>query len=441
MRRRRRAASPASQAVFALETPIRCSRAPSSDVRELGRVVAAPAVHEVVGFVDEEERVREGRSLARARERDDGIEDVVVVADHDVRHLRELERDLEGADRLGARLLENRVGVEVTVRLEEPLEEAGRVHLRAVVLRVGAVVLVAEDDVVCAHPLLRAEPHGAEGVAVDPGDRLLVDVLLRRLRRQDVEPAARFERAAEEGEERGRGLPDAGGRLGEEVLALRGGARDGGGHLALAGAVRLVGKDERRGLGRFRLGEGALLEERVEENPSTTHKIRQRLLGLVRDLDDLRRARLDVREDQSARHLPALGHRDRVHVPAQLELEALEARRAGKAREVLGEVERLDLVHDDPPAVLVPAVEASFERHGEVVEGVRERHGLLDRVARDALEVLSKDAPVDGLPDPEALEAVTPVESDPPRGAGEEGRGREGNRLLREVDRERHARL
>ncbi len=164
---------------------------PELGLGELGRVIAAPAVHEVVRLVDEEERVLQGRRLARTGERDDRVEHVVVVADHDVRVLGELERDLERADGLGAGLLEDGVGVEVAPGLEEPLEEAGRLHLRAVVLRVRAVVLVAEDDVVRAHALLGAEAHGPEGVALDEAERLDVDLLLGRLRRQDVEaPAA-----------------------------------------------------------------------------------------------------------------------------------------------------------------------------------------------------------------------------------------------------------
>ena len=80
---------------------------------------------------------------------------------------------------------------------------------------------------------------------------------------------------------------------------------------------------------------------------------------------------LDVREDQASRDLAALGGRDGVHVPAELELEALEARGAGKAREVLGEVEGLHLVDDDAPAVLPAPVEAAFEDRRVVVDGER----------------------------------------------------------------------
>ena len=156
-----------------------------------------------------------------------------------------------------------------------------------------------------------------------------------------------FERADEEGVEGGGGLPDPGRRLGEEVLALRGGAGGGDGHLPLPGAVVRVREREGLRLGGLRLGEGLLLEERVEEEARAPHEVVERLLGLVGDVEELRRARLDVREDEAAAHGPALGGRDRLHVPAELELEALEARGARQLREVLGEVEGLDLVDDD----------------------------------------------------------------------------------------------
>ena len=140
----------------------------------------------------------------------------------------------------------------------------------------------------------------------------------------------------------------------------------------------------------------------------------------MRDLEDLRRARLDVREDEAPRDLAPLGGGDRVHVPAELELEALETGRAREAREVLGEVERLHLVDDDAAAVLPAAVEAALEDGREVVDGEREADALLGRVAGNRLEVLAEDAAVDGLSDPQALEAVAAVEAD---AAGSSRRG------------------
>ena len=350
-----------------------------------------------------------------AGERDHGVEDVVVVAEDDVGLFGELEGDLERADGLVAGRLEDRVRVEVAVALEEPVEEARGLHLGAVVLRVRAVVLVAQHDVVRAHALFRAEPHGPEGLAVDGGQGLLVDLLLRRLRREDEEAAVRLERADEKGMQGGGRLPDAGRGLDEEMLALRGRARDGGGHLALTGPEARVREDERRGLGGFRFGEGPFLEERVQEHPRAVHEVLEGLLGLVRHVEELRRARLDVREDEAPVNGPPFGSGHGLHVPAELELKALEARGSRELREVLGEMQGLDLVHDHAAALLEAAVEAPFEHRGEVVHGVGEPNRLLDRVAGHAREVLAEHAPVHRLADPEPLEALAPVESGPAR--------------------------
>ena len=150
---------------------------------------------------------------------------------------------------------------------------------------------------------------------------------------------------------------------------------------------------------------------------------------------------LDVGEDEAPVNGPPFGDGHRLHVPAELELEALEARRARELREVLGEVERLDLVHDHAAVLLEAAVEAPLEYGREVVHGESEPDRLLDRVAGHAREVLAEHAPVHGLADPEPLEALAPVEADPARDACEERAGRDRDRLRREVDRERHGRL
>ena len=149
---------------------------------------------------------------------------------------------------------------------------------------------------------------------------LSVDLLLRRLCREDEEPAVRLERADEKGKEGGGGLSDAGRGLDEEMLALCGGARDGGSHLALAGPEACVREDERRGLGGFRLGEGPFLEERLQEHPRAVHEVLEGLLGLVRHVEKLRRARLDVREDEAPVNGPPFGNGHCLHVPAELEL-------------------------------------------------------------------------------------------------------------------------
>jgi hypothetical protein len=171
------------------------------------------------------------------------------------------------------------------------------------------------------------------------------------------------------------------------------------------------------------------------------HEVLEGLLGLVRHVEKLRRARLDVREDEAPVNGPPFGNGHCLQVPAELEQKALEARGSRELREVLGEMQGLDLVHDHAAALFEAAVEAPFEHRGEVIHGVGEPNRLLDRVAGHAREVLAEHAPVHRLADPEPLEALAPVESGPARDAAEERSGGERDRLRREVDRERHGRL
>ncbi len=126
-------------------------------LREVGRVIATSPVHEVVSLVDEKESGAERRRVPRSGEGDHRIEDVVVVSDDDVGALGQLQGDLEGTDVLPPGLLEDVARLEVAPGIEKPLDETGRLHLGRVVLREAAVVFVAEDDVVRAHPLLRPE--------------------------------------------------------------------------------------------------------------------------------------------------------------------------------------------------------------------------------------------------------------------------------------------
>ena len=65
---------------------------------ELGAVVAAAAVDQVVDLVDHQDDVGEVLVRREGGERDVGIEDVVVVADRDLDAVRQLQADLEGAD-------------------------------------------------------------------------------------------------------------------------------------------------------------------------------------------------------------------------------------------------------------------------------------------------------------------------------------------------------
>jgi len=161
----------------------------------------------------------------------------------------------------------------------------------------------------------------------------------------------------------------------------------------------------------------------------------------VSDVEEFRRARLDIREDEAAVHGAALGGRDGLHVPAELELEALEARGSRQLPEVLGEMQGLDLVHHDAPVLLEAAVEAALEHGREIAHGVGQADGLLDRVAGNLFQMLAQHATVHRLSDPEPLESLAPVEAGPPRDAAEERAGGKRNCLRFEIDCERHSRL
>ena len=66
--------------------------------RDLGRVVFAAAVDEVVGLVDDQHRVAQSVASRQGAEPDGRVEDVVVVAHHEVDLRQEVEADLERAD-------------------------------------------------------------------------------------------------------------------------------------------------------------------------------------------------------------------------------------------------------------------------------------------------------------------------------------------------------
>ena len=151
---------------------------------DLRRVVAAAAVDEVVGLVDDEHAVAVVALLLVGLQADVRIEDVVVVADDDVGLLDELERDLERADLRRLRQLVGDVGVVVRHRRDDAREEAAAVHLLRVALGEGAEILVAEDSVVRAHLFLRPDLERVERPLVhcrEGGDGHL---LLQRLGRK-----------------------------------------------------------------------------------------------------------------------------------------------------------------------------------------------------------------------------------------------------------------
>ena len=299
---------------------------------------------------------------------------------------------------------------------------------------------MAEDDAVRAHPLLGAEPHGARRGGGDRLEGPAEDLLLRRLRGEDVELPPLSHRLDEHREEGGGGLADAGRRLDEELPSFARGAGDRGGHLALAGAEAPEREGELAGLGGFRLGEGELSEELRERRADARHEVLLDLGGVERDGERLRVARLDVGEDEPSADGTSLGACDGEEVPLELAGEAVEPRRAHEARQLLGEVDRLHLVDDDGAVLLLEApVEAALQDRGESVDGEREPHRSLDGIAVDRRERFRQDAPVDGLPDPPPLHRVAAAVPDPPGGGGEERARRERDGFRGEVDPDRHA--
>jgi D-3-phosphoglycerate dehydrogenase len=86
-------------------------------------------------------------------------------------------------------------------------------------------------------------------------------------------------------------------------------------------------------------------------------------------------------------------------------------------------------------------LEAAFQHGREVVHGVRETDGLLDRVAGNLLEVVAEDTAMNRLSDPEPLESLAPVETRPPCDAAQESARGNGDRFPVEIDGESHGRL
>ena len=391
-------------------------------------------------LVDEQERPVERGGISQAREGDDGVERVVVVAEDDVGALRQLERDLERADFLGPRLLVDEVGLEVRCRRQEPVDEAGHFELGRVLLRVGAVVLVAEDDAVGAHPLLGAEADRTGGGGGDRLQRLAEDLLLGRLRRQDVELSPLPQRLDEHRQEGGGGLSDSRRGLYEELLPGVNGPRHGGRHLPLPRAEPPEREDEVIRLGRFRFGEGELAEELREDGPNPRDQAGLDLGRVPRHRHEPRVARFDVGQNEAPADRSSLGPRDGEEVPLELEREAVEAWRPEKARQLLGEMDRLHLVDDERPVlVLEAAVQAAFEDRREPVDGEREADRLLDRVPGNRRERFRKDAAVDGLAYPAPFHRIATAVPDAAGDGCEEGARREGHGLRGEVDPDRHA--
>ena len=196
----------------------RLRRTASSSSRISGEKICRARSGKVVRLVDQQDRV--AQVLARqVTERGGRLEDVVVVGDDRVGALGELELDLEGADLLAPRLFEDDVRVVVGVGVAQAPEEVRPLHLLRVAPGEAAEVLVADDPVVGAHPVLGADLDRVERALVHGHERRDRHLLLQGLGRQEDDlPAGREALGEGRVESRGR-LARARRRLGEQVLA------------------------------------------------------------------------------------------------------------------------------------------------------------------------------------------------------------------------------
>ena len=140
-------------------------------------------------LVDQQDRL--AQVLAReVAKRGRGLEDVVVVGDDRVGALGELELHLERADLLAAGLFEDGVRVEVRIGLAEPPDQVGPLHLVRISVGETAEVLVADDPVVGAHPVLGSDLERVERPLVHGHERGDRHLLLEGLGRQENDLAA-----------------------------------------------------------------------------------------------------------------------------------------------------------------------------------------------------------------------------------------------------------
>ncbi len=104
-----------------------------------------------MGLVDDENRVSERAFVEHRTKSDHRIEDIVVIADHQIDVGEKIEADLEGTDLVVARGFEDLIGVLVIAVLEEVLDELALDEFDAVLLGVGAELLVTDQLGVGAH--------------------------------------------------------------------------------------------------------------------------------------------------------------------------------------------------------------------------------------------------------------------------------------------------
>ncbi len=259
-------------------------------------------------LVDDQDRVGPVAVVAPRLEPDVRLEDVVVVADDHVGLLEELEGDLEGADLLVPRHLEDDLGIEVGEVARDPVDQAVALHLLLVLRRERAEVLVADHLRVRAHLLLRADAERAERAVVEHLERGDGDLLLERLRGEVEELLAAGERLAERGIDRGDRLADPGRRGDEQRFLLPDGPLDGFDHVALERAHAVVGKLERLREGALRHPERALGLDLLDDPVDRPEQSLLDVLGDEGSVDELHLARdqVDQRELRGEREARVL---------------------------------------------------------------------------------------------------------------------------------------
>jgi hypothetical protein len=379
---------------------------------KLGREDLTRAVRQVVRLVHDEDGLSQTLP-GQMPQRDARLEDVVVVRHDRVGPLRELELHLEGTDFLAARLLEDGVGVHMRIGLAQPAEDVRPGHLLRVAPRKAAEVLVAEDPVVRAHPLLRAHLERRERPLVHRDERGNSHLLLQRLGRQEDDLPAAPE-PLRESRMQGRGsLSRTGRRFGEEVLPLAHRGRDGVDDLPLNRPRRRVREGEavrRPGLPVT----GLRLRPPDPEQPREPTFDCAGGVVVIRHVDRDLFPRLDVHVNERPRDLRVAEAFPQVAVAFELPAVPLETV-AGRADPVDREVRGLELL--DQPVPFLP-LEAPVEPASQDRRPVLDRDpGLevdLGPVRGMGVAAKRQDPRMDLGAQAEPPPAVAPVEADAP---------------------------
>ena len=413
-------------------------RALEQDAGQLRRVVLAAAVDQVVRLVDHQHRVAQGVSVDEGSEADGGIEDVVVVADHDIDLGQEVEADLEGAHHVLPGGLEDGVGVLVLRSVEQVRDQARAHQLEAVLPGVGAELLVADDLGVGAHLGLGAQLQAAEQTLLHGAHGVDGDALLEGLGGDEVDPLPARERRAHRGVEHRRGLTAAGRRAQEKVALVGERVRDRGADLLLDGPHHRVREGHAGGglAESLETCDPALLvsdqpmELLAQPGPNRIRVPRHLLVALL--------LRDDVDQDQPHRRRPP-GRREHQGVEGCLPAEPLQPFLGVQVAKVDREVQALDLV--DPQRLSVgedDAVRAARDLRPPAVDLDLELGGDLAPIPGLGRLELGLQPPVELGADPQSRHAAAAEADGALRGLADEVSDAGADRLPFEVDEDRH---